>query len=326
MSESYQIYCCDCIEGAQKHLAENSIDLIITDPPYGIEGDRVDRHYNRRENYVIEGYVEIESKDYAGFSLSWIKQAERVLKPGGSIYIVSGYSNLNHILNALQATSLTEMNHIIWKYNFGVYTRNKYVSAHYHILYWVKPGGQRTFNTYARFNAHTKKNGRSQNYADREDVWIINRDYKPGKVKNKNELPLALLQKIMEYSSKPGDLIADFFMGGFSTAVAALGLNRKFVGFEINPVAFQHGEQKIKSIKNGFLIRDKSIRPAEFPRNQGKRWTEKESAKLMQRFSVLQRKLNTKQKIIAQLQQEFERGYFSIINRLKTLDNEKMDS
>src|SRR5690606_23966734 len=87
-------------------------------------------HYNRKESFVIDGYTEIPLDKYPAFSQQWIQQAERVLKPGGSLYIVSGYTNLIHILNALHKTSLIEMNHLIWKYNFGDYTRQKYI----HIL------------------------------------------------------------------------------------------------------------------------------------------------------------------------------------------------
>ena len=120
----------DCIEGAKRHLEDNSIDLILTDPPYGIEGESLHKHYNRDENNVLDGYIEVTQEDYADFTEKWIEQAERVLRPGGSIYIVSGYTNLRHILNALASTSLKEVNHIIWKYNFGVYTKNKYISYH----------------------------------------------------------------------------------------------------------------------------------------------------------------------------------------------------
>ena len=132
---NYKIFNTDCISGSKKEIEDNSIDLIITDPPYGISGDTLDKHYNRNEKNVLKGYVEIPTNEYENFSNKWIKQAERILKPGGSIYIVSGYTNLNFILNAIKKTSLKERNHIIWKYNFGVYTKNKYVSSHYHILY-----------------------------------------------------------------------------------------------------------------------------------------------------------------------------------------------
>jgi len=199
MNQLYQIYHGDCIPGTRKLFADNSVDLIITDPPYGISGDKLHKHYHRKEATVLHGYVEIDKRDYFGFSLNWIKEAERVLRPGGSMYIVSGYSNLIDILNALRETKLREVNHIIWKYNFGVYTTKKYVSSHYHILYYVKPGGEITFNTHSRYGPSEKeKNGGSINYRDREDVWIINREYKPGQVKNKNELPNELLTKIMQ--------------------------------------------------------------------------------------------------------------------------------
>jgi len=224
----------DGIAGARRHISDNSVDLIITDPPYGIEGDRLHRHYNRNECFVAGGYVEIPWNRYGDFSRRWIKEGERILRPGGSMYIVSGYTNLFHILDALRETRLKEVNHLIWRYRFGVFTRRKYISSHYHILFYEKPGGKRTFHAESRFGLDERTaEGRSLNNLDREDVWVINREYKPGRSKNKNELPLGLLTKILQYSSNEGDLVCDFFCGGFSTARAAIGLNRKFVGFEI---------------------------------------------------------------------------------------------
>ena len=58
----------DCIEGAREHLEDNSVDLIITGPPYGIQGDKLDKHYNRNESFVIDGYVEVPQEEYAEFS------------------------------------------------------------------------------------------------------------------------------------------------------------------------------------------------------------------------------------------------------------------
>lgn len=251
----YNLYNEECIEGCKKFIENDSVDLIITDPPYGIGGDKLHKHYNRKEEYVIDGYVEIPIEEYGEFSHKWIREAERILKPGGSIYIVSGYTNLFHILSALRNTSLKEINHIIWKYNFGVHTKNKYVSSHYHILYWVKPGKKPTFNTFCRYGQTEKdKNSGSKNYQDREDVWIINREYKPGKSKNKNELPTKLLTKVIQYSSNEGDLVCDLFLGGFSTAIVSIGLNRNVVGFEISKNIYEHGIKKIKEVKPSNLL------------------------------------------------------------------------
>ena len=307
----------DCIEGAQKYLAENSIDLIITDPPYGISGDTLHKHYHRKESNVISGYVEVKQSEYFDFSVQWIKQAERVLKPGGSIYIISGYSNLVDILNALRQTKLEEINHLIWKYNFGVYTTKKYVSSHYHILYYTKPGVKTTFNTFSRYDSDEKNSkGGALNYLDREDVWIINREYKPGKIKNKNELPYELLIKLIQYSSNEIDLICDFFMGGFSTAETAIGLNRQITGFEINPHSFDYHYKKLLKLTPGYLLDSIKTGKNNQPKNQGKPWSAEEILMLEKRFAELYTEHNNKKKSIEILQQEFGRGYFSILNKI----------
>ena len=112
-------YNCGCVEGAKLYLSDNSVDLIVTDPPFGIAGASLHKHYNRNESHVLPGYLDVEKRDYEAFSQAWIEQAERVLRPGGSMYIVSGYTNLGDILNALDKTKLRLVNHIIWKFNFG---------------------------------------------------------------------------------------------------------------------------------------------------------------------------------------------------------------
>ncbi|MDR1552365.1 MAG: site-specific DNA-methyltransferase, partial [Prevotellaceae bacterium] len=278
----------DCIEGAKKYLKSNSIDLIISDPPYGINGDKLDKHYNRDESNVLDGYVEVPEKEYPEFSEKWIREAARVLRPGGSIYIVSGYSQLRHILNALANTNLQEKNHIIWKYNFGVYTSKKYISSHYHILYYIKPSEKPTFNTNAFFaDCEKSKNGGSMNYLDREDVWIINREYKPGQVKNKNELPKSLLTKMILYSSNPNDIVCDFFLGSFSTAKVAIGLGRKACGFELNKNAFDYQVKEVEKIKSGELLAELRQVPENKLINKGKPLLQEEINQIVTEFTQL---------------------------------------
>ena len=231
----YQVYNQSCIEGMREHVADNSIDLIFTDPPYGIKGDELDVHYHRDESKVVPGYVDVPLSEYAKFSLDWIKECERVLRPGGSMYIVSGYTNLHHILNALHATKLEEINHIIAKYSFGVSTKNKFVSSHYHVLFWQKPdrGSQKR-----TFNSNYKYTDQKDSYHDRLSVQDMPRDYKPGQVKNKNQLSEDFIEKFIMYSSNRGDTVLDCFGGGLTTGRTALRWGRKFVGFELNPHAY----------------------------------------------------------------------------------------
>ena len=222
--------CQHAVTGLQT-LTDESVDLIFTDPPYGIRGDQLHQHYNRDESQVVPGYCEVPADEYAAFSQDWIQQAERVLKPTGSMYIVSGWSNLHHILNALHSTGLREINHLIAEYSFGVYTRNKWVSSHYHVLYWAKK--KPYFNGAARFS------DTGESYRDRLSVQTLRREYKPGQVKNKNQLPVDFVKKFIEYSTKPGDLVVDPFAGSFSTGRAADLLGRYCVGFDLNPAAVQ---------------------------------------------------------------------------------------
>ncbi|MDR2526651.1 MAG: site-specific DNA-methyltransferase [Rickettsiales bacterium] len=312
-------YNCDCIEGARRRLKDNSIDLIISDPPYGINGDKLDKHYNRNENKVIDGYVDIPSDKYANFSRKWIKEAERVLKPSGAIYIISGYTNLRHVLNALSETSLKEINHIIWKYNFGVHTLKKYVSSHYHILYYVKPPiEKRTFNAYAFYGDSEKDDkGGSLNYQDREDVWVIGREYKPNEVKNKNQLPTKLLEKMIMYSSNENDLVCDFFLGSFSTAKVAIGLNREACGFEVNKNAFDYQIGEMKKVEKGKLLIDIKKPQANKNINRGKQLDDAEINLILREYKKLCISGLTKKSAIEKICEMFGRGRWSIVGIVK---------
>jgi site-specific DNA-methyltransferase (adenine-specific) len=232
---THQVYNQSCVEGMREHVADESVDLVFTDPPYGIDGDELDVHYNRDESKVVPGYVDVPLLQYAQFSLDWIQECERVLRPGGSMYIVSGYTNLHHILNALHSTSLVEINHIIAQYSFGVSTKNKYVSSHYHVLFWAKPDRGQNKRT---FNSNWKFTDQKDSYHDRLTVQNMPRDYKPGQVRNKNQLSEDFIEKFIKYSSNRGDTVLDCFGGGLTTGRTALRWGRNFVGFELNKNAY----------------------------------------------------------------------------------------
>ena len=124
---TYKVYNESCIDGMKRHVSNDSIDLIFTDPPYGIDGDKLDAHYNRDESVVVPGYVDVPISEYGEFSNQWISECARVLRPGGSMCIVSGYSNLHHVLNALHSTSLCEINHLVAEYSFWAIVTGKQI-------------------------------------------------------------------------------------------------------------------------------------------------------------------------------------------------------
>lgn len=242
-----RIYNTDCISGSKQYLTDEEVDIVLCDPPFGIQESTFDKHYNRKEENVIDGYVEAPP-DYKSFTMAWMSEAMRVLKPTGSMYVVSGWTNLKFVLEAIDEVGFHTINHLIWKFNFGVFCSRKYVSSHYHILYLKKtPKDKVTFNTHCRFTSERDASG-SPLYRDMEDVWTINKEYQPGKVKNKNKLPDKLVEKMIAYSSNPGDIVADFFLGNFTTAFVALKMGRVPVGFEINPISYEHNMKLIRQM------------------------------------------------------------------------------
>lgn len=307
----------DCIRGAAEKLADGSVDLFITDPPYGIGGDKLHAHYHRDESFVIDGYVEVSGAEYASFTRAWLAQAVRVLRPGGSFYIVSGWTRLREVLDALHETPLTLVNHLIWKYHFGVNTRLKYVTSHYHILYGTKPGEKPVFNSHDRFGPQERtEDGRSLLYRDLEDVWDIPRVYKPGQVKNKNELPEELLVKMIQYSSRPGDQVCDFFLGGFTTLRVALAMGRGGTGFELNPKAYHSGAAALANVCPGELLSSQRKPSTRAPANQHQPWSLKQRRELWARFAAMKEAGLTKAQAIEKLGAAFGRGRFSIMNAL----------
>ncbi|TFG06110.1 site-specific DNA-methyltransferase [Candidatus Thorarchaeota archaeon] len=201
-----------------REVPKGGVDLVIADPPFGIEFDGKSGAYNRDGNLVVDGYEEIDG-DYPAFSESWIGEAARLLKRTGSMYIFSGWNNLEFVLRGARLAGLHLLNHLVWQYQFGVFTKRRFVSSHYHILLLVKDEDNYFFN-------------KLENYP--QDVWRIKRSYRAGQSKNSTKLPLKLVQKCIDYSSAPGHIVLDPFMGNGTTAVAAKGAWRHFIGFEMN--------------------------------------------------------------------------------------------
>ncbi len=237
----------DCIRG-MACIDDACVDLVVTDPPFAIGFGPARANYNRTGSRVIKGYAEIRPEDYYEFTRSWMSGAYRVLKESGSMYVFSGWNNLGDILGALDDVGFVTVNHIVWKYQFGVVTRRKFVTSHYHCLYVCKNDKKRRFYPFARFGAKERTpDGRSAHYGDKEDVWDIKREYWSGDIKTPTKLPRKLVEKILQYSSEPGDLVLDPFLGSGQVAVISKIMKRRYLGFEIVPEYFGFAKERIDS-------------------------------------------------------------------------------
>ena len=248
-----KIYNQDCIDG-MKDIPDNKIDLVITDPPFAINFKSKKANYNRIASRVLPGYNEIESKDYYNFTYNWMNQINRVLKKSGSMYVFSGWNNLKDILTALDENGFITINHIIWKYQFGVVTSKKYVTSHYHCLYVCKNNNERKFFPYSRFDKNAKtSDGKSLHYNDKEDVWNIKREYWTGDEKTPTKLPAEIIKKILEYSSEEKDVVFDPFLGSGQVAVVSKMLKRKYLGFEIVKEYYNFAKKRLE--KNVYRLK-----------------------------------------------------------------------
>ena len=175
-------------------LPDSFADLVVTDPPFSINFDGRSSAYNRKKDNVVGAYLEISLEDI----FPVVSEMVRILKPYGTLWIVMGWNNLRHWENAVaEHITITQIGHVIWKYQFGVYAKKKPVCSHYHLLVYTKGKRHWTWN--------------QQDYD--EDVWVIQRPYQVGGLKYPNKLPPEVAREMIIRSSNPGDLVVDPFAG-----------------------------------------------------------------------------------------------------------------
>lgn len=224
--------------------------MILADPPYGIgfDGD-LQKMYARKKDKVITSYQEVSQTNYKDFSRNWIQECYRVLKKDGTIYIASGFQNLEHILAALRECGFHLVNFITWTYQFPVWTKNKWVQNCIPIIFASKT---KKFNFYpeVKFKLNERSNDglKNLNYFDRHTSWVINREWWRNKNSTVTKLPYDLVTKIISYTSTENNLILDPFLGSGQSLFAAKEMNRSYIGFEIDKATYDLAKKRIDTL------------------------------------------------------------------------------
>jgi site-specific DNA-methyltransferase (adenine-specific) len=241
-----------------KSLEVQSVDLIFADPPYNIKKADWDDFENQ------EQYIE--------WSLQWISQSSRILKPTGSLYIC-GFSEILADLKHPASRYFRSCRWLIWHYKNKANLGSNWGRSHESIIHFRKSDGIKLNIDDVRipYGAHTLKypshpqaetSAYGKGSSKKRDNWTPNP--KGAKPKDVIEIPTTcngmgettphptqkpeeLLRKFVLASSKEGDLIVDPFSGSGTTIVVAEQLNRRWMGCDFN---IEYNDWASKRIEN----------------------------------------------------------------------------
>jgi site-specific DNA-methyltransferase (adenine-specific) len=245
-----------------ERIPDGSIDLVYTDPPFGTgnvrrherirlgAGDRTRSGFGGRvHRFVVTSTFEYDDSmpldEYLEFLWVRLVQIHRVLTPHGSLYLHLDYRSAHHARFMLDELFGPErfLNEIIWAYDYGGRSRSRWPAKHDNIL-WYSKGPTWVYNIdeidrvpyMAPSLVGPVKAARGKVPTD---VWWMtivptNSRERTGYPTQK---PVALVERIIRASSRPGDLVADFFCGSGTTGVAATRLGRRFLLVDSNPAA-----------------------------------------------------------------------------------------
>ena len=227
----------DCIAG-MKGLPDNCIDLIVADPPYNLNKD------------FGEWKESAKKHEWLDWSKRWLDECNRVLRPGGSIFVYGIHHHICWIQCHLYELGLQYRRQIIWYYENGFAGYTKSLAAHYEPLLWFSKGKDFTYHpirepykSTERLKHKITKNGKVwEPHPDGRlagDVWrfpvLAGRRFRDEKVDHPTQKPLSISSRIIRHFSNPGELVLLPFAGSGSECVAAKSVGRNFLGFELNP-------------------------------------------------------------------------------------------
>lgn len=217
-----KLYKGNCLE-VMKDIPNESIDLIVTDPPYLIKYKT-----NRRKNKKHDFCSEILNDDNYDLISNYIKECFRILKNDTAMYMFCNCDRVDYFKQELEKTGFNIKNMIIWvKNNHTAGDLKAQFGKQYEIIFLVNKG-------------RSLFNGKRIT-----DVWNFNK-VSGNKQVHQNQKPLDLLEQCILKHSKDNDVIFDGFMGSGSTGVACKHTNRRFIGIELDDNYFEIAKKRIE--------------------------------------------------------------------------------
>lgn len=243
MVTQHKIITGDCLKKLKK-ISNNSVDLIVTDPPFNI-GKKYGKY---KDNLPHEKYIK--------WCKQWLTECIRVLKPTGSLYLFN-YPRNNAYLAPFLDKQLKFRRWMTWHYptNTGHSKRN-YTRTQHSILFYTK-SDKYTFNRKEIAQPYKNPNDKrikeliknGSNGRAPYDVFHFNivKNVSKDKTSHPCQLPKELVKIFIKASSKPGDWVLDPFAGSFTVNVAAKEIGRNSIGIELNPKFVIIGRKRLSN-------------------------------------------------------------------------------
>lgn len=256
LKDHFALYLGDSLELMKKFPAEH-FDMIFADPPYNLSNGGFTVHAGKRVS-VHKGDWD-KSKGFLSdldFHLRWVAECKRILKPNGTIWISGTYHSIYQCGYALQANGYHILNDIAWfKPNASPNLSGRYFTASHETLIWARKDkdAKHYFNYKFMKNGDwhvtdfIKKPGKQM-----RSVWSITtpKAWEKKFGKHPTQKPMALLERIIQASTKEGDIILDPFAGSSTTGIAAHALNRKFIGMDTEEKYLKLSIERFEEIVN----------------------------------------------------------------------------
>jgi site-specific DNA-methyltransferase (adenine-specific) len=231
----------DCIV-AMKRLQNDTVDLVLTDPPYNLGNFMKGRDTNlkkMRDNFFgAAGWDDLSFEDWEKSMDNFFKESARVLKKGGAMIVFMSIIKVETLIRIAES-------HKLYYKTTGIWHKTNPMPRNMN-LHFVNSTEAWVYFTYGKRTGTFNNDGKVI-HDFLETGVAANGERKYGK--HPTQKPVALMEFFVQTLSNEGNMILDPFMGSGSTGVAAKKNNRNFTGVELNETYFQMATRRIQEVQ-----------------------------------------------------------------------------
>lgn len=237
-----KIYNGDCLD-VLKNFDDNSIDCCITDPPYNISGYdhkkeigwlKSNGYWKEKKSFkkIDEKWDKFSDSDYDSFTIDWLNEIKRVLKPNGNIAIFGSYHNIFKIGYILEKIDLKIINSIVWyKRNaFPNITQRMFCESTEYIIWATNNNKKKATKWTFNYDVMKEINGGKQMRNMFDIPSTPKREKEFGK--HPTQKPLEVIERLVLALTNENDIVIDPFIGSGTTAVVSKKHKRNYIGIE----------------------------------------------------------------------------------------------